>query len=128
MSGYRNKFEKYTGAKLESMGVDFSYESEKLEYTIKGRYIPDFIVKTPSGNKIYIETKGNGRSFDGASRRKLLAVKEQHPEIDLRLVFYSDGKIGPKRKDGTHLRQSDWAIKHGLKYSIKDIPEKWVEG
>lgn len=127
MGKYRNKFEEKTGERLDELGIDFSYESEKFEYTVKGRYTPDFIVKTLSGNKIYIETKGNGRSFDGASRRKLLAVKEQHPEVDLRLVFYSDGKIGPRRKDGTHLRQSDWAEKYGFRHSIKEIPRSWLE-
>lgn len=127
MGKYRNKFEEKTGERLNELGVDFSYESEKLEYTVKGRYTPDFIVGTVSGNKIYIETKGNGRSFDGASRRKLLAVKEQHPEIDLRLVFYSDGKIGPRRKDGTHLRQMQWAEKHGFKAALKTIPQEWLD-
>lgn len=126
MNKYRNKFEKNTGDRLYELGIDFGYETEKLEYTVTGRYIPDFIITTKSANKIYVETKGNGRSFDGPSRRKLLAVKSQHPEIDIRIVFYSDGKIGPKRKDGTCLRQSDWAIKHGFQYAIREIPDEWL--
>lgn len=127
MNKYRNKFEKNTGDSLDELGINFEYETEKLEYTVTGRYIPDFIIRTKSANKIYVETKGNGRSFDGPSRRKLLAVKSQHPEVDIRIVFYSDGKIGPKRKDGTCLRQSDWAVKHGFQYAIRTIPQEWLD-
>lgn len=57
----------------------------------------------------------------------MIAVKNQHPEIDLRIVFYSDGKIGPTRKDGTWLKQSDWAVKNGFKFSIRKIPEEWFK-
>lgn len=127
MNRYRNKFEESIAKQLKSRV--FSYENEKIPYTTSGTYLVDFILDSNCfhGRKIYIETKGNGRSFDQQSRKKLIAVKEQHPEIDLRLVFYSDGKIGPKRKDGTFMRQSDWAIKHGFKYSIKEIPKEWLD-
>lgn len=124
---YRNKFEKDTGDHLASKKVKFEYETEKLEYTVAGRYIPDFIIRKKDGSKIYIETKGGGRSFDGPSRRKLRAVQEQHPEIDLRIVFYADGKCGPKRKDGTFMRQSDWSKKYGFRFSIGTIPESWLD-
>lgn len=127
MKKYRNKFEEKTGKVLYDLGIDFGYESEKLPYVVEGQYIPDFIVKKADGTKLYIETKGNGRSFDHATRRKMIAVKKQNPELDIRIVFYSDGKIGPKRKDGTHLKQSDWATKHGFIYAIRDIPESWLE-
>ncbi len=126
MKKYRNKFEEKTGKVLYDLGIDFGYESEKLPYTVEGQYIPDFIVSKADGTKLYIETKGNGRSFDHATRRKMIAVKKQNPELDIRIVFYSDGKIGPKRKDGTHLKQSDWATKHGFEYAIRDIPESWL--
>lgn len=124
---YRNKFEEYTAKALNASGVPFSYEDTKLGYTISGTYLVDFKLTTKSGKTIYVETKGNGRSFDPASRRKMIAVKRQHPDIDLRIVFYSNGKIGPKRKDGSFMRQSDWADKHGFKYSIRDIPQEWLD-
>lgn len=127
MNKYRNKFEKATGDRLYELGIDFGYETERLKYTVTGNYVPDFIIRTRSGRTIYVETKGNGRSFDAAARRKLLAVKDQHERLDIRIVFYSDGKIGPKRKDGTCLRQSEWAAKHGFKCAIRDIPEEWFE-
>lgn len=124
---YRNKFEERTGRYLSDRGVEFDYESERIPYTVSGTYLPDFVIRTRMGKTIYVETKGNGRSFDGPARRKLRAVKEQNPELDIRVVFYSDGKCGPKRKDGSRLRQSEWADKNGFKWAIREIPQEWLD-
>ncbi len=127
MNNYRNKFEIKTGKFLKDNNVIFSYESEKLKYVIESNYVPDFIINKHDGGKLYIETKGNGRSFDGRARQKLIAVKNQHPEIDLRIVFFSDGKFGATRKDGTRQTQCGWAAKNGFKCAVREIPESWLE-
>ena len=127
MNKYRNGFERKTGESLEKSKVKFNFEKTKIDYTVSGVYLVDFDVATKSGKTIYIETKGNGRSFDHAARRKMIAVKHQHPELDVRIVFYNDGKIGPKRKDGSFMRQSDWAKKYGYKFSIREIPQEWLD-
>jgi hypothetical protein len=124
---YRNKFEESTARALKARGIPFSYEETKIDYTVTGTYLVDFEITTKKGKTIYIETKGNGRSFDHSVRKKMIAVKQQHPDLDVRIVFYSDGKIGPKRKDGSCMRQSDWANKYGFTYAIKEIPESWYE-
>lgn len=124
---YRNKFERLTAEQLTDKSVEFSYETERIRYTVEGNYIPDFKIRTATGKTIYVETKGNGRSFDGQARRKLRAVQEQHPDIDLRIVFYTDGKCGPKRKDGTYMRQMEWAAKYGFKAAVMDIPQEWLD-
>ena len=126
MKKYRNKFEEKTGRALDNAGAEFSYEALKLNYFVEGDYIPDFVIKTPSGAQRIVETKGNGRSFDHHTRRKMIAVKNQHPELDIRILFYSDGKIGPKRKDGTYFTQMQWAAKHGFKAAVREIPEEWL--
>ena len=82
---YRNKFETQTAEFLSNKKVKFDYESEKLDYIIEAQYVPDFIIETKLGKKIYVETKGNGRSFDGAARRKLIAVKNGHQNKDIRI-------------------------------------------
>lgn len=123
---YRNKFEERTAKFLDDRACEFSYETERIRYTVTGNYVPDFIIRTATGKTIYVETKGNGRSFDGPARRKLRAVQAQHPELDLRIVFYANGKCGPKRKDGTYMLQGDWAERYGFKWAIKDIPESWL--
>lgn len=127
MNKYRNKFEREVGEKLSKLPLSLLYEKTKLPYTIESEYVPDFEIKTQSGSSFYLETKGNGRSFDGHVRRKMIAVKNQHPDLDIRILFYSDGKIGPRRKDGTFQRQSDWAERHGFTYAIRNIPEDWLE-
>ena len=107
------------------------YEEEDIPYTIASVYRPDFRVSLRKGDKVvaYIEAKGNGRAFDGNVRRKMISVKEQHPDKKFYLVFYSDGKIGPKRKDGSFMRQSDWAKRYGFEFCIgwENIPKEWFE-
>lgn len=93
--------------------MKFKYESEKIPYVIAGHYIPDFIITTPLG-VIYLETKGY---FRPEAKRKMVAVKKQHPELDIRIVFYSN-----KKKDIT------WAERHGFKWSVGDIPKEWMQG
>lgn len=112
-------------------GLRVEYETETLDYITKHTYRPDYpIVYTKGdGTKLYIEYKGNGRAFDNAVRQKMIAVKEQYPQYDFCIVFHSDGKIGPKRKDGSFMKQSDWAKKHGFKFCIgrQNIPLDWFD-
>lgn len=123
---YRNRFEQKTAEFLESKKESFVYEKTKFPYIVEGVYLVDFTIIKKNNQVMHIETKGNGLSFDGHVRRKMIGVKKAHPNLDLRILFYSDGKCGPKRKDGTFMRQSDWATKHGFPFAIKEIPEDWL--
>lgn len=107
----RNTFEKRISSLLKRRKAKFSYETEKIPYTLTGHYIPDFIIETSSG-KIYLETKGYLRRPD---KRKMVAVKKQHPELDIRILFYS-------RKE----EDIRWAEKNGFPYAIKDLPKEWI--
>lgn len=109
----RNKFEKKLYDQLKKSKVPFKYESTRIPYVIAGHYIPDFIIDTVRG-KVYVEAKGY---FRPEHKRKMAAVKRQHPEIDLRILFYAH-----KVKD------IKWAEKNGLKYAISVIPEEWLHG
>lgn len=124
---YRNRFEQKTAEYLKSRKESFTYEKTKFDYVVEGKYLVDFSIIKKNNKMMHIETKGNGLSFDAHARRKLIAVKKAHPNLDLRILFYSDGKAGPVRKDGTFMRQSDWATKHGFRYAIKEIPEEWFD-
>jgi hypothetical protein len=59
----------------------------------------------------------------------MIAVKKQHPSITIFIVFHTNGKCGPRRVDGTYMRQSDWAEKNGFEYCIgrENIPEDWFK-
>ncbi len=113
MKKVRNKFELKTYQSLKRSRVPFSYESEKIAYVLARHYIPDFIIDTRNG-KVYVETKGHLRREDKA---KLIAVKRQHPEMDLRILFYAPNKTNSK-----------WAEKNGFRYAFGDIPKEWCHG
>jgi len=108
---YRNKFERKISRQLQR--VPFKYESEKVPYVLCCHYIPDFIVSTPLG-KLYIECKGYLRNTD---KRKLAAVRKQHPELDIRIVFYASTRTSIK-----------WAEKTGIRYAVGMVPKEWLEG
>lgn len=93
--------------------MPYTYESEKIPYVLARHYIPDYIVLTPSG-KIYIECKGY---FRPEHKAKMIAVKKQHPELDIRILFYAPNK-----------KYEKWAVKNGFKYAFSDIPKEWLDG
>lgn len=103
-------------------GDTLTYETDKLQYTIVSEYIPDFTIDRKDGTTIYIEAKGLGRAFDFKARQKMVAVKEQHPDKDIRIVFMRDGPISKRSKT----RASDWANKYGFKFAINEIPKDWL--
>jgi len=109
----RNEFEKSIERFLKKKKVKFKYEREKIPYVIAGHYIPDFIIETKLGT-VYVEAKGYLRP---EAKRKMVAVKRQHPEMDIRFVFYS-------RRSS----QIKWADKHGFKWAIKEVPTEWLQG
>ena len=85
MAKYRSRLEERLARWLEVNGQPFEYETLKLDYTIKAVYTPDFIL--PNG--VILEAKGY---FKPEDRRKMLAVKKQHPDLDIRLVFQQPHK------------------------------------
>lgn len=108
----RNKFEKRIARQLKRAKVRFDYETEYIPYTIAGRYLPDFILET-LGGKVYIECKGYLRPED---KRKLVAVKRQHPSLDIRLLFF---RLVP-----SYVR---WAEKHGFIWAVNRVPKEWLQ-
>lgn len=116
-SGYERKIRKC----LEQKEVDYTYESMVIEYTVpesKHKYVPDFIL--PNG--VIVEGKGY---WDAASRQKMARVIEQHPELDIRILFQRNNAINKKSK--THY--SDWCSKRRIKFAISPqglIPEEWL--
>jgi predicted nuclease of restriction endonuclease-like RecB superfamily len=107
----RNKFEQKINAQLKRLKVKFEYESERILCVLASYYLPDFVLNTDSG-KIYIETKGYLRP---ESKRKLVAVKKQHPELDIRIVFYASNK-----------KYIAWADRNGFRWAVGRIPKEWL--
>jgi len=113
MKKTRNKFEKRIFNRLRRARARFKYEEEKIPYVLALHYIPDFIITTKTG-KIYLECKGYLRPED---KRKLCAVKKQHPEIDLRILFYASNR-----------KYIKWAERNGIRYAISVLPQEWLDG
>jgi len=108
-------------------GATIEYEPEKLRYVIEYDYKPDFVITFKDGRKIYIEAKGAGRQFDDNVRRKMAAVKAQHPDKDIRIIFYRDAEFGKRRKNGSKTRQSDWSSKVGFPFTIREYLKEWFD-
>ena len=115
-SSYRSGFEETLASQLKRGGVNFEYETVKLKYVKKATYTPDFIL--PNG--IIIEAKGLWTTED---RKKHLLVREQHPQLDIRLVFQSATN---KIRKGSNTTYAGWCEKKGIKYANKLIPESWL--
>ena len=114
---YRSNLEKNIADLLEGLGVSFLYESEKLSYTIEHNYTPDFVLP----NYTYLEAKGYWAAED---RRKILAVKRDNPDVDLRMIFQSPYNTISKKSKTTY---AQWCDKHDIPWtSYKDIPIDWL--
>jgi hypothetical protein len=115
-SRFRSKFEAAVAASLKKRGLPFNYEGQALPYKIEAIYTPDFIL--PNG--VIVETKG---LFDSDDRRKMVAVKEQHPELDIRLCFMkADVKLSRAPRSLTYWQ---WAERHGFLWAEGHIPTTW---
>ena len=121
---YRSGFEKSFRDYLDSNGISFSYESEKISFVEpekKRTYTPDFILPKKNGRKMYIETKGRWTTAD---RMKIRCVVEQNPDKDIRILFQSDNPI----RKGSKTRYTDYARKIGVKCAVGDsLPSEWVK-
>lgn len=131
---YASKFEGRIAAKLDEANVKYNYEEFSYEYdeplrknrahcedcgstalVRTGWYTPDFFLETG----VIIETKGR---FTAADRRKMLAVKRDHPDVNIVMLFMRDNKI--HRNSKTYY--SDWCMEHGYDFAIGEPKEEWL--
>ena len=95
--------------------VPFGYETETVSYIVERTYKPDFILE----NGILVEAKGYFRSAD---QRKHRAIKNQHPDLDIRFVFLRlDSRV-----QGSQMTCQQWCDKYGFLYAEKEIPKDWL--
>lgn len=117
--GYRSQFELNIAQTLAKKGVKFEYESKKLVYIPDPRtYTPDFYIVSTD---IYIEAKGH---LDKADRVKLLLVKKQYPDIDLRLLFMN---CRNKIYRGSKTTYAMWATRYNFQWAEGSIPSEWLK-
>ena len=114
---FRSKLEEKVATLLKELGVSYEYESTQVPYVIQHNYTPDFLLP----NHVYLETKGY---WDAADRRKVLAVKRDNPDIDLRMVFQSPYNTISKKSKTTYAK---WCDKHDIPWTAyHEIPLEWL--
>lgn len=120
--GKRSDFEERVHAYLVKKGIEHVYEGETLTYVVPERthrYSPDFSI---AGTHIIVEAKGR---FDPSDRRKMLLLKEQHPDREFRMLFMRNNTIAKNSKT----TYGAWCDKHGITWhadSTGTIPAPWV--
>ena len=113
----RSHFEDRVAADLRTRGVPFEYEQDRLAYETAHVYVTDFTL----ANGIIVETKG---WFTAADRRKMLDVRERHPERDIRLLFQRAAtKLGRGPRSLTY---GQWADRNEFLWAEGIVPEHWI--
>lgn len=119
-NGFRSGLEDKVSKQLEAKNIKFAYEEWKVPYIVPAsnhHYTPDFLL--PNG--IFVETKGLWESDD---RKKHLLIREQYPELDIRLVFSSSRT---KIYKGSPTSYAEFCEKHNIKFADKLIPVSWLK-
>jgi len=133
---YRSKFEVKIARQLAGAGVHFTYETFSYEYDESlrknmarcadcgstsllrtGWYTPDFFLETG----FIVETKGR---FTAADRRKMIAIKQDHPDLNIVMCFMRNNRLSKQSKT----KYSDWCNDHGYEFSIGTLKEEWLHG
>ena len=109
---------------FEGKSIKATYETDTFKYEVHEtkRYTIDWTIKRRGANEFYLEYKGN---LDGRSRKILKLMKNQHPDLDIRLVFERpENKISPNSKTTYAL----WAEQYGFPWVGLDSKEleEWL--
>jgi len=118
-NGYRSGLEDDTAELLQKVGIPFQYEEKKVQFIKPARnasYTPDFIL--PNG--VIVETKGR---FVTEDRQKMILIRKQHPDLDIRMVFSNPNTRISKGSPTTY---GMWCERHGFYYVKAPIPLAWA--
>lgn len=117
MTRYRSGLEERIADLFSNLGVVYEYEPIRIAYTLQCNYTPDFVL--PNG--VHIEAKG---LWESADRRKILQVKKDNPDLDLRMVFQSPYN---KIYKGSKTTYSMFCEKHNIPWAaFHSIPIEWL--
>lgn len=118
--GKRSGLEVRLTADLDKLGVHYEYEKFTFHYVVPTethRITPDLVM--PNG-QIW-EIKGE---FTSADRKKVSLFREQHPQIEYRMIFgNAKATIGAKSKTTYAL----WCDRNGIKWAHRNIPQEWLQ-
>ena len=117
-TGYRSGFEAEVGPPLETHGA--LYEPVRIQYDLhlRATYTPDWLLPDQC---IVLEAKGR---FPKEDRDKLLLIKQQYPDLDIRIIFQSlTAKTSPK----VGQTYAQWAEVNGFPCCKgPGVPDDWL--
>jgi Phage endonuclease I len=126
---WRSQYERKIREWLDARGVPYQYEEKQFILTLKvpgqscedcgskritreTTYTPDFYFPK---TLIIVEAKGK---FDARARKVALAMREQYPDYDYRILLQRDNWLTSGKKQ----RYSDWLTKQNIKYAVGPYP------
>jgi len=122
--GFRSGLEETVAQQLDNAEKYYRYEELTLAFIQpeKNRtYTPDFEMMKCTGEPMIVETKGR---FTLQDRQKMQWVKQQYPNLDIRLIFNNPNA---KISKGAKTTYAMWCDKNGFKYAKKEIPKEWLD-
>ena len=133
MNKYRSRYEASIARDLQFKGIEFEYETIKVNYYLKKKgkcegcdnvnsifvhktYTPDFII-----GSMIIEAKG---FFTSSDRTKMSQAVRENPDLDIRMLFMRD-QWCTKTKNKKY---SDWCNDHNIKCAFGvSLPKEWLK-
>jgi hypothetical protein len=115
--GFRSGFEGQVADDLNDNGVYWEYEQRKYNLVIPRSYTPDFVL----GNGVVLEVKGY---FDQEDRRLIKLFKEQHSDVDIRMVLQ---KPHQKLTKSGRMTYATWCDRYNVPWCEgPSIPKDWT--
>ena len=117
-TGFRSGLEVALAKHLDEAQIAYRYEEERVPYTKRMYYLADFTLKDQA---IIVETKG---AFSSEDRTKMLRVKAEHPDLDIRFLFSNPNtRLGRLSKTTYGM----WCSKHGFPFAKGPVPPpEWL--
>jgi len=139
--GFRSGGEMHMTTALKEAGVTFLYEERSLiiPYIIpesNHKYLPDFFLKKLDGTIMYIDYKGKWELDD---RNKHYLIQEQHPNLDIRIIFERDPAkqyIGAPRRSSSYAdictkgcgrgKWREFSLPFSFVKRVRGLPPRWI--
>ena len=116
---YKSLLERDFASHIAKQKLQAEYEADTFQYVRPSHYTPDWKI----GKKRYLETKGE---FAPSQRANLLAFLEQHPDIEVVMVFANAQNKLHKRAKMTY---AEWCDKNDIRFhDLKAVYSKKKKG
>ena len=113
--GFRSTTELRVAQQFQDEGVPYTYETDRLGYSLKRNYTPDFKI-----GDVFVEVKGYWPPSD---RAKLLAVFKSNPETMLFVALERPALTISKKSKTTY---AQWCDNNRIPWCPVPIPQQFL--